>query len=530
MTAGPLAAVVRYETRRRYRAVKGDDQKVLQYGIFGMFGAVGVLVLVGLAYAAGSQAAGGDAGGLLAPVGTAFAVALAAVTGLEAWQAGKHGLLSASPEGVLLGTSHRTVVVGVLLVECLRNLASIGLAGLLAGIAFGAGARSPASVGLIALAVVATVTAGTLLGVVVALAIRTTVARVTLIARLRTPIAAAAFFAYVWLLATGQFSQLVGPVVAAFPGDALVLLAHLPLLGVVPAADPFVAIAVLGAAAGVAGALVPVNAWLAGRLWYETPVRPGGSSYDSAMEGLPWLTGQTSAVVRKAWIRARRSPARLIGYVWPVVFFVEPLLSAVGSGVAPAWLPVAIGLYGVWVTGALFTLNPIGDETPMLPVTLTTPITGRRHVRALWIAGAVVGVPLTLFGTATASALAGYGLVDAVFVSLLAVGLAAVAPALAAGIGAGFPETETTEVLGQVETTQPGFAAFLAYSIGLAVLSVPAWAVAPLPIRAWLAASVGVPDAVVGVAATVLAVVLVGLAGRFSVRAAARYFDSYTVA
>ncbi|PSP86244.1 hypothetical protein BRC83_00830 [Halobacteriales archaeon QS_1_68_17] len=68
------------------------------------------------------------------------------------------------------------------------------------------------------------------------------------------------------------------------------------------------------------------------------------------------------------------------------------LANALRDWSVPAVLVYTVGFYGAWAIGAAFALNPLGEEWPVLPMTLTSSIGGRTLVGGLWLAASLPGV------------------------------------------------------------------------------------------------------------------------------------------
>lgn len=517
--------LVRTDVHRRLRAVGDRPSAVLGFAIAGLFGSLmGVAVIAG-AFFAGRAVAAGDLGPRVDVVGSVVGGILALViftTGLRVVQ---QSSVPATAEHVLLAADHREVVAALVVVESLLPLALVGLPGILASLLFALGAGSPASAVLVAASVLALVAVGVLAGFVVGLGVRNAVARVRLLARFRTAIGFLLAVGYVVVIFGTGFENVLGPVLA---GPPLAWFGDLALLAILPSASPLRA----------AGALVTtgiglvVLGWttsrLAAALWYSRPVDPGGSTVGSSTGRLPWVNRTTSLIAWKAWARARRSPIRLVYVIYPLLFAIGPIASA-GLGDVPRVAVPAIVVYGGWATGSAFTLNPIGDETPVLPITLTSGVGGRRFVRSLWFAGAVVGAPATVALAVAAGLAAGLGVVDLVAAGVLGLAVAGLAPGVAAGIGAMFPRTEPARVGRSRRVVVPSLVAFAGYSIGFFVLSMPVWLALAGSTRGAVAGVVGLSPGTILLLAGAVSIGLLAVAAFASYRSAAGRFDAYTV-
>lgn len=528
-TTGHTALIVRTELRRRLRALGGA-----QLAATAVAGALLLLPAggsVGVAYFAGREVAAGS----LDPTATARLVAGLLPVGVAAFTAVRAVQTTGVPahgDGLLLAASHREVVLGLLGAELALVLGVAGLPALGVGVAFGAGAGSPASAVLVAGALLALLVGGVVAGYALGLAARNAIARSELLARYKTVIGVALFALYFLAVARGEESAAAfGGIASAAGGTPLGWFADLGLVVVAGSADPTRAagaalLAVVGIPLGTAAC-----SRLAGALWYLQPVEPAGdATADSRMTGgLLGLPRPMVRVARKSWLRAWRSPLRLVYVLYPLFAFVTPLVEVVETGTVPGSLPPLVALYGAWSVGSSFTLNPLGDEGPVLPVTATSPVGGWTFVGGLCLAGVAVGAPVVVPLTVVAGLLAGAGPV--VLAGLVA--LAALLPAIAAGIATGpgmvFPRREPAQVFRGRQAVVPSVYAFLAYSLALVVLALPGL-VAGVPLaREALVGATGLEPGLVVAGGTGATLVFGGLAAAGSLRYAAGRFDGYTM-
>lgn len=521
-----VSRVVRTETRRRLRAVADDDRKVVALAISGLVMVPFALVLVGLAYFAGRAIAGGS--------GVDIVVARTAVTGVVAMAAFVAGLstlqrnaVPAGADALLLAVPHRAAAVSVLLLEVGYTLVLFGIPAVLAAAVFAVGAGSVSTGVLAVLAALAALTLGAVLGFTVAVVARLAVARSKLLARFKTVASILVMLAYFTLVF--GFEEILGRVLMALTSLPVTWLADLALLGLAEGAGPLRAVAGLASVVVAVGAFVAATVDLTGRLWYESPVDPGTDATSGRSVTLPLVGRQVNQVVQKTWVRARRSPIRLIYVAYPVFFAIGPLVTVLQGGSVPPLTVPSLALYGAWATGAAFTLNPFGDESPALPATLTTPVSGRTFVGALWLAGGVIGAPVTLLVTVAAAVLVGYAPGDALLVALAGVALAGFAPGLASGIGAALPRLEPASVTRTRTAVVPSLIAFAVYSIALFVLSLPVYAVTPGSLRQSLVGMTGLSPTVVGIATIAVTVALSAAFAGVSFRSACGRFDEYTL-
>ena len=528
-TAGHAALIVRTELRRRLRALGGAQLvATVVAGLFLLLPAAGG---VAVAYFAGREVAAGS----LDPTGTARLVAGLVPVGIAAFTAIRAVQTTGVPthgDGLLLAASHREVVLGLLGAELALVLGVAGLPALGAGVAFGVGSGSPASAVLVAGALVALLTGGVVAGYALGLAARLAIARSELLARYRTVIGVALFALYFLTIARGEESAAAfGGIASVAGGTPLGWFADLGLVAVAAGADPTRAAgAVVLAAAGIPLGTA-VCSRLADAVWYSQPVEPAGdATADSRMTGgLLGLPRPMVRVARKSWLRAWRSPLRLIYVLYPLFAFVTPLVEAVETGTVPGSLPPLVALYGAWSAGAAFTLNPMGDEGPVLPVTAIAPIGGWTFVGGLWLAGVAIGTPVVVALTVATGLLAGAS--PAVLAGLLA--LAALLPAVAAGVATGpgmvFPRREPAQVFRGRQAVVPSVYAFLSYSLALVVVAVPGLVAAVPLAREALVGATGLAPGVVVAVGTGATLVVGGLAAAGSLRYAAGRFGGYTM-
>jgi hypothetical protein len=255
-----------------------------------------------------------------------------------------------------------------------------------------------------------------------------------------------------------------------------------------------------------------------------------GSTGETDSSGIGGITGvprPVARVVRKSWLRAWRSPMRLLYVVYPLFFVIAPVSEAARTGVVPRYLPGGIALYGAWATGAAFTLNPLGDEGDVLPVTLTAPIGGRSFVAGCCLAGMLVGLPLSVLAVLAAALVAGSSVVVIVGAVVLAVGLSVAAVGIAAGVGVTFPRFEFVTVTRGRKAVVPSLFGFGVYSVVLLLAAGPGTAVQFEAVREALAGASGLSTAGALGAGIGGTVVLGGVCAAFGYAHAVRTFDSY---
>ncbi|WP_276270620.1 hypothetical protein [Haloarcula litorea] len=414
-------------------------------------------------------------------------------------------------DGLLTTVPYRVVLAGVVLAELGRLLAvlALPLVALAVPLAVGLGAPLVAPVVLALVGLVAV--AGGLAGVAGGLAVKLVAARSAFVARHRASVGALSSFGFVagWVALSS---------VPAVQLTALRLATRSPLSWVV---DP-VLLAVPGATGGPARALVAVGGLLAGlgvatvacdrlavRVWYGDAVQPD-HEFAAADRTLSdrLLAGRvptaTRVVAQKSWRRARRSPFTVQFAIAPFFLLVYQLQTVLLAGEVPPTLPLTAGLATAAAVGAAFTLNPLGGEEGLLPLTLTADVSGRAFVAGLALAGLAPGVVATTLLVAGAGLAAGTAplvLAAALATSLVAT---AAAPAVAAGAGIVFPKFERSSVQGRTVTVPSGWA-FLLYFTVFGAAVAPGSAAVAVAVEPAFSLPVGRPALLAGgVGATLL--------------------------
>ena len=265
-----------------------------------------------------------------------------------------------------------------------------------------------------------------------------------------------------------------------------------------PVAEPLGARTAL--AVGIVWAAVPVVFGVLVRIapayWYATPTR-GSTDRRGQSTAVPEFEETPSQRIgrgdglfdRSPTLRAALGYARhaarrpdqyvyLFYYLFPVAMVLVPL--AAGSpDTAPAATGVGFVLLGVWLSGGVVCLNPLGTEGAMLSQLVLARAPARTFVHARLLVGVGIGAVLSFVGVAVVVAW-GAGVppltLTTLWAGLLVTGsLGAVvvtSGAFALAIGSVLPKFETTEVFDSVETLVPSvFAAIIHGLLSLTVLS-----------------------------------------------------------
>jgi len=530
MNATHVSLLARTEIRRRYRSVRADTRRFVLFLLTGvvLLLPLGVAV-VGLYFFGDALADGSlpDALSMTAVRGIG-AAGIAGVAVLNAIRAVQTAATPSNADGVLIMADHSEVVASILIVETLAGAWIVLVPGALGAVAFGAGAGSVLAGGTFLAAIACITTLGSTLGIAVGFVVRNALARSETLSRYRTPAAVVLFLAYMYAIVATDFESAFDPVVSVLGGTPLGWFGDLALTPLdVGASPPLAAGAVVLAVAGVATLSVAVDR-LAGLLWYAEAVEGStGETDSSGIGGVAGLPRPVARIVRKNWLRAWRSPIRLLFVVYPLFLLIAPISEAVRTGVVPPYLPGTVALYGAWATGAAFTLNPLGEEGDVLPVTLTAPIGGRSFVAGCCLAGLLIGLPLSVAATLGGALFAGSPLASIAGAAALAVVLPLLAVGMAAGVGVTFPRFEPVNVTRGREAVVPSLFGFAVYSIALTVAAAPGIVVQFAFAREALADALGT-SAAGALSAGIGGTLLVG--GAFAVVGfahAVRTFDSY---
>ena len=471
--------VARTELRRTWRSLTDTTRGVLIL----LGGAVLIpLYSLGIAAAAlfgGSEIAGSDP----ETVRLATTGALAVLVGLVAFVVIQRALkTNGEPDGMdglLTTVPYEDVLAGLLGAEWCRMVVvmALPLAALVGGVTVGSGQPLLGVVTLVLTVVVATV--AVVASYAAGLGIKLVAARSLFVARHRASLGMVTSLGIVtlWIVWSGATDIQIAALRAvtasplSWPGELVLL----TVPGV--AADPL--------AAGIAGLALVGSLPLAGvvclrlteRVWYVDAVQPA-HEFDAAERTLSdrLLTGRVSTptrvVAQKSWLRAKRAPFTVQFAVAPFFLLALQLQRVLLDGTVPPTLPLTAGLASATAAGAAFTLNPLGGEEGVLPLTLTADISGRAFVTGLGLAGALPGVALTtalVVGVGVAGGTAPLALAATLLVALVAT---VTAPAIAATAGVIFPKFERSSVAGN-EVTVPGGLAFALYFVVFGIVVAP---------------------------------------------------------
>ena len=527
-----VRAIGRIELRRRWRSLKGNAGQLIALAFAGLFG----LLFVGAAlFGAFLFGVGVRSGDLTTPVelvrpGLVYVwIFVAAFGGYRAYTT---ALRPDRLDGMLTTVSHRELLGGLFLAEALLWGVPGGiLVGLCASL-FALGAGSPLAVPLAFLTlglVAATALAG---GWVLALCVRNTGVRSKLLTRLRTAFLAAVGLGYFWLLFTGSLDTVLEPLYSVLAPTPIGWFGDLLLVGTVEGASPVRAGGVVVGSGlfflASAAALSRLAAWL----WYadgvhvereETATTPSGKG--RRLDEL--LSRPIAGVVSRDWKRARRAPITLSFVIYPAFVLLRPAMTAIRTGTVGASFPVLIVVSGAWITGALFSLNALGNEGAALSATLLADDPGRRLVVGHAVAAALVGAPLTVAATVVLALVGPHPPASVATLASSALALTLSAGPIASGIGVAFPRFDAVSVSRSTEAIVPSLPAFVVYSLAVGGVALPALvghsAIAGGALASWF----GLSRATVGAAGALLSSVLGAGTGLVSARFAIRSIETF---
>lgn len=515
--------IARHELVRSRRRMTGSTSKKLQFAVLGLTIPLYSLGGAAGAFFLGAWIAGGDAP---ANVTAYLGAGLLAYVLFVGFFVVTHGLKSGGIDnlpGLLTTVPYEDVALGALLAMAGRVLSLLAIPIGLVAAAFGFGAGSILAGASVAAVLLAVTLVAVELGLVLAYGAKLLTGRFRILARHRSAIgfALSLLIPTAWILLSAQPSVSTGVFTALFDSPAA-WVGHFTLL---PLGGTYVdaTLAVAGGLGLVAtlfgGGLAAVA--LAGRFWYVDPVQPEHAHHRpeerrfDLFAGLPTIA---RAVARKSLRRARRAPFTVQFAVFPFFFLIWRLQVLVLEGRVPADLPVLLAVAGAMSAGAAFSLNPLGGEEGLLPMTLTARVTGWEFVGGLALAGATIGVPLVVVLPVLAGVGAGLDILSIAAAVIVGLVLTATGPGMASGLGVIFPKFERTTVGTGREVVVPSNWAFVGY-IGLLLGAAMPGTIVAIPWgRGWLAGLLGVGEGLalaiglLGTAVVAAGIALVGYA------------------
>ncbi|MFC7071714.1 hypothetical protein ACFQJ7_09715 [Halovenus rubra] len=543
--------IARTELRRTLRTVLSDWTKMAIYVVLGLFFLGPVLVFGSLFLAeAGEELVAGEIGSSdLETVANALTgVAAVAGVGLTVLATGRTVTTVADidePGSLLISTSLRNVVMGLVLKESLIIMLWIAGPVLVLSGAFAWGATAPL-VPLFALTTVGVLTVGALsVGFVVGICLRHLLTVYEPVAQYRTLVFVALGVAYFGSIATGWLNVITGLLFDVLGDSPLGWPGQLLLVGI-PVIEPTLWEAVAGVAGAVGLTLVSlgIGVRLAEIHLLADPAKADGQ--EETVDSNDWvgslLSGLASRSIRTVTVtairRTRRAPARIAYVAYPLLGAVGFIGDAIQSGEIPVFAAVLFGIYVVWAAGALFTLNLLGDHGPAMPAVLTATISGRAAVAGTVLAGIICMLPLAVVVPPVVGFVSP---LDTVETALLTVGTVVgtlVSPVLAVGVGTLFPRFGEVRITSNRHAVMPSKSAFIVYSLAI-LFPIGAGVVlyfdsAPEAIAEILSGLIGLVPSIsftvpeMGVTVVAAGILLAGIVGPFlSVGYAVRQFNTY---
>jgi len=524
--------IARVELRRSVRKSFGTRKRQLTVlGFLALFSPL-MIFWSRIAYSAGQDAAeqGSFPLDVLGIQLTLLVLVFVVMGALQVVQQGR-------PEGdtlLLTATSPRAVLAGVTAHATIQLVGFVVLPTLLFAGGFALGAGMPSILLTTMLAVVPLFTAVSVLG--------TVIGQLVVLGLLESRVlrTASRVFGLVLLLVLMALSYAaMAPVMGV--SEPLGPLATVALPAVLYLAFVFVGTPFgpeLDAGAFLVGAIVVTSVpvlfavanRLAPRLWFADATPTGLMQRDAApvtgttpvTEGAtdqpvrafpPWMGPRPLAVARGLWVRWLRIPVRFSALFPLVIVLVTALFTTVSN---PASLPTVIGgvlvFAGVYVSGAVFGLNPLGEAGEMRTVEFLSPTAPRTLVLGHVLAGLLIGTPVAVGGAAILAAAMGLSAPAALAVGILTVVLTVASGGVAVGIGSVLPSMDAQRTYRGYEVATPSQWALVAYMITAMLLVVVAAMGALLVL---LSSDTGTASPLFVVAAGIAAIILlaIGYAG-----------------
>ncbi|PCR89112.1 hypothetical protein CP557_00320 [Natrinema ejinorense] len=534
MTMGTREHVVtigRLELSRRWRVLSGNTAQLIAIGISALFFVpLGLGGMIGT-YLFGSGVASGEIETPLSLTRLGFVYAWLFVAGFGGYRAYATALRPDRLEGYLTTVSHRELLAGLLLAECVVWGAPAILIAVGGSLLFAAGTGSVLSAPLLFLTVCTTLATALTTGFLVSLTIRNAGVRSKLLTRLRSVLFGLLAIAYFGVIFTQSFASVLEPLYHLLEPTPIGWYGDLALVGSVSGAS-------IGRSAGTllaSGAFLLASAAalprLAAGVWYadgvhiEHEAEPESSSTGNRLSGL--LPQPVLGVATADWKRARRAPITLTFAVYPLFLLISPVMNAVQTGTIGRGLPIWIVCFGPWIAGALFALNVVGNEGAALPATLLSRAPGRALVVGHVVAGVLLVGPVTLVTVVGLGVASPHTMGAVVTLAVSALVLTVFAGPIATGIGAIFPRFEEVSVSRSTEAIVPSMLAFTAYSLVVFLVAMPTLVAHSSIVGHAIASAIGPSQAVVRIVGTIASCTLAAIAGLLSAAYAVRRVEGF---
>ena len=211
-------------------------------------------------------------------------------------------------------------------------------------------------------------------------------------------------------------------------------------------------------------------------LWFTDPVSPEADESSDRSEATDTATGSedsrrdalaaaitplaipraiskpTRRVAEWTLLRTRREPNRLTFVFTPLIAIGGSVLGSSAGSLDVLAAPAA-AIVVAWLAGAVFALNPLGDEGVVLPATLTA-VSGKHYVRGLITPGLVFGLPVVIVVTAVAGVFSPYTLGQQIGLVVLGCFLTCIAVGITPAIGMALPRFSAISI-GQSDDVLP---------------------------------------------------------------------------
>jgi hypothetical protein len=489
-------SIGRQEFRRTVRALRGDRARLVLVGggilFFGALTGLGAWLVLRFAGGLGPVPL---TDGLRGSIGIQWLFAVF----IFAQRAGSRHDRIDNETLMLTTVSVRSILVGVIGAELARALAYLALPVVLLGGAFAYATSSPLTIPALGLALGLALMTAALAGYAIGLTANLLVARVRFVARHKTALAGVIVVAFFGLYFAAQ--NFVGSGVTATLGLLPISwFADLALAGSPVVVSPArAAVVAVGSLVWIAGCGYAAER-LATAYWFGDAVTNDiveanarvdtGDASDPLAAAvwpmrLPPVAQPTRRVAQRAVVIARRNPSRLSFLLLPLVFLASFLSGAIQDGGLFAILPPLVPVFGAWLAGGAFGLNPLGDEGAVLPATLVSLASGRQYAYGLALPGLVLGLPLVVTLTALTGALGPFTPVEVSLLVVAGVVLTVAAVFGAPAVGMTFPRYDPISVRRDHEVVPPSLGGVVVYSLLLGIpggVAVGA-AVAPATLR-----------------------------------------------
>lgn len=208
------------------------------------------------------------------------------------------------------------------------------------------------------------------------------------------------------------------------------------------------------------------------RVWFTGDQRGEAGAERTRVDewlGAAGIQGPTHAIAWRLWLQSRRDP--LVLGLMAVPFLLSGLILVDPEGTSVPLFPLFVGLYAIWMTGVVLTLNPFSSETGTLPHLLSA--SGHEVVGGYALTATMVGLPVTVSAVVLGGFVGGPG---SLVVPATVVSVAVFTGAIPAGIAIGLllPRVEalSTQMDGPITPSKFAIAGF---SLVFLTLATPAY-------------------------------------------------------